>query len=99
MHKIEVHPAVYDELEFARKWYSEKSADLGIDFLNEIGFAIDAIQKAPEIWPAFAWVSGTRHFLVHRFPFGIFYRITEKAIQVLAVGHLHRRPGYWKPRL
>lgn len=98
MHKLCLHPDVYDELEFARKWYAEKSVDLGNEFLDEINFALNVIQAAPEIWPVCVWVPGTRRFLVHRFPFGVFYRLTENNIQVLAVGHLHRIPGYWKSR-
>lgn len=99
MRAISVHPDVYEELEFARKWYAERSKDLGNEFLDEIEFAMSAIQMTPETWPAFKWVAGTRHFLVHRFPFGVFYRLSEETIQVLAVGHLHRNPGYWKTRM
>ena len=99
MYVLNVHPVVYEELEFARKWYAERSVDLGNEFLDEIDFAMEAIRAAPETWPPFASVAGTRHFLVHRFPFGVFYRLTEETIQILAVGHLHRKPGYWKFRM
>ncbi|MDD5672679.1 MAG: type II toxin-antitoxin system RelE/ParE family toxin [Chitinivibrionales bacterium] len=99
MFRIYVHPDVYDELESARKWYADKSAELGNDFLDEIDFAMDAIQAAPEAWPPFSWVAGTRRFLVHRFPFGVFYRLSIETVQILAVGHLHRKPGYWKSRM
>lgn len=99
MYTLSLHPAVYDELEYARQWYAEKSVDLGNEFLDEIEFAMHVIQNSPEMWPDFKWVPGTRHFLVHRFPFGVFYRYKNEAIQVLAVGHLHRKPGYWKSRM
>jgi hypothetical protein len=98
MHPIDVHPDVYEELEFARQWYADRSIVLGDEFLDEIDFAMQAIQKAPETWPTYKWVEGTRHFLVHRFPFCIYYRLSAEIIQVIAVGHLHRRPGYWKSR-
>lgn len=99
MFVLKVHPVVYEELEFARKWYAGKSLNLGNEFLDEIDFAISAIQSAPETWPRCQWVAGTRHFIVHRFPFGIFYRVTQDTIQILAVGHLHRKPGYWESRI
>ena len=41
---------------------------------------------------------GTRKFLLRRFPYGVVYRITKSAIQVIAVAHGRRRPGYWKSR-
>ena len=99
MHMLSLHPEVYNELEFARQWYSDKSIGLGIEFLDEIDLALESIQASPEIWPTFVWVPGTRHFLVHRFPFGVFYRLSNDRIQVLAIGHLHRKPGYWKSRM
>jgi toxin ParE1/3/4 len=41
---------------------------------------------------------GTRKFLLRRFPYAVVYRITESAIQVIAVAHGRRRPSYWKSR-
>jgi len=38
-------------------------------------------------------------FLVHRFPFGILYRIAGDEIQIVAIMHLRRKPGYWTKRL
>jgi len=99
MHVLSIHPVVYEELESARRWYAEKSPALGDEFLDEIDFAFNAIQATPEIWPPFDRFGGIRHFIVHRFPFGVFYRFSTDTIQILAVGHLHRRPGYWKTRI
>jgi toxin ParE1/3/4 len=39
-----------------------------------------------------------RKFTLHRFPFVIFYQEHAAKIQVLAVAHARRRPGYWKTR-
>jgi hypothetical protein len=36
---------------------------------------------------------------MHRFPFAVVYRELPSVIQVLAVAHGHRRPGYWKTRI
>ena len=58
---------------------------------------VDRILAAPERWPAGPY--GTRKFLLHRFPFAVVYRELPSAIQVLAVAHGHRRPGYWKTRI
>ncbi len=37
-------------------------------------------------------------FLLQRFPFAIVYRELPAAIQVLAIAHARRKPGYWKQR-
>lgn len=34
-----------------------------------------------------------------RFPYLIIYAVLPKELLVLAVGHQHRRPGYWRDRL
>lgn len=34
-----------------------------------------------------------------RFPYGIIYRLKEDQIEIIAIMHLHRRPGYWKMRV
>jgi hypothetical protein len=40
-----------------------------------------------------------RRFLLHRFPYLLIYREREDGvIQILAVAHTSRRPGYWKER-
>jgi toxin ParE2 len=94
--KIEFHPEAYAELEQSQAWYESQTAGLGGAFLDEFERAIDAIQESPSTWPAYE--EGTQRFLLHRFPFAIIYRHDENTIQVLAVMHLHRRPGYWRHR-
>ncbi len=41
----------------------------------------------------------SRRCLVGRFPYGLIYQIKSHALRIIAVAHLHRRPGYWKERL
>lgn len=97
--KIDVHPDVYSELEDSRAWYAERAENLGIDFLNEIDHAVNAIQEAPGMWPLHDEQQGIRRFLVHRFPYAIIYRETSAVIQIIAVMHLRRHPDYWKNRM
>jgi hypothetical protein len=35
---------------------------------------------------------------VHRFPYGLLYRVDPEEVIVLAVAHLHRHPTYWVGR-
>jgi hypothetical protein len=35
--------------------------------------------------------------VLNRFPYAILYRIASDEVQIVAVMHLHRRPGYWRP--
>jgi len=37
--------------------------------------------------------------LVDRFSYAVLYRAEAEQILLVAVMHLHRRPGYWRHRL
>ncbi len=99
MPKIDVHPDVYSELEDSRAWYEDRAKNLGIEFLDEIDRAVNAIQEAPTMWPWYDEQQGIRRFFVHRFPYAVIYRPTSTVIQIIAVMHLRRDPDYWKSRM
>lgn len=54
------------------------------------------IGESPDRWPAY--LVETRRYLLKRFPFLVVYRQRDGAIQVIAVAHGCRRPGYWRDR-
>jgi hypothetical protein len=35
---------------------------------------------------------------VLRFPYGVIYRLSGDTVEIVAVMHLSRKPGYWKHR-
>ena len=90
------HPDAVDEAQAARQWYAERSQSAAGSFLAELDQGIEAIALAPERWPVF--VHGTRRYLFHRFPFQLIYRVMNNRIEVVAIAHGRRRPGYWKTR-
>ncbi len=85
------------EYEEAFDWYFTRSEASASNFADEIAQAVSMIAEAPRRWPAGPY--GTRKFLLHRFPYVVVYRELPSTIQVLAVAHGHRRPGYWKTRI
>ena len=95
--RIEFHPRAADELESAYEWYRERSESAARAFLLELDHSLDRIAEAPERYPAYE--SRTRRLVLPRFPFAIVYRPKDSAIEVVAVAHHKRRPGYWKARL
>jgi hypothetical protein len=70
---------------------------LGLRFLDEVEEVIGRILKTPEKWRKID--ADVRLCLMDNFPFTIFYRIRGTFLEILAVSHHGRRPGYWKPRL
>lgn len=55
------------------------------------------VTTMPLAWPASA--EGTRKCLLTRFPYLVIYAPLPGELLVLAVGHQHRRPEYWRERL
>lgn len=94
--EVVFHPEAVAEAAAARLWYAERSLRAARAFMAELDRAVASLGEAPFRWPPA--VDGTRRLLLRRFPFGLVYRIGTDRVQVLAVAHLHRRPGYWKHR-
>lgn len=94
--KVEFHEEAALEYEAALEWYLERSVLAASKFDEALSRGIDMIVDAPSRWPAGS--HGTRRFLLQRFPFAIVYRELPAAIQVLAIAHARRKPGYWKQR-
>ena len=95
--QVEFHEAASLEYESTFEWYLERSELAAAKFADEMNRAIAKIAEAPQRWPVDR--QGTRRFFLSRFPFSIVCRELPTAIQILAVAHGHRRPGYWKKRL
>jgi plasmid stabilization system protein ParE len=94
--KVEVHPQAVAEARAAEDWYRSRSPLAARAFVRELDAAIEMLSESPDRWPRFA--AGTRRFLMHRFPFIVVYRTVDETIEIVAVAHAMRRPGYWLTR-
>ncbi|HZH83426.1 MAG TPA: type II toxin-antitoxin system RelE/ParE family toxin [Phototrophicaceae bacterium] len=93
---VRFHPDAIAEGQAAYEWYRDRNPSAANAFVAEPDHAIRQIQDNSEGWPMH--MHGTRKFLFRRFPYQMIYRIIESTIQVIAVAHGRRRPGYWKSR-
>jgi plasmid stabilization system protein ParE len=89
--------AALEELRGATRYYRLIRPELGVRFRAAVDAALDRIEQ----WPlSGAPTDGNiRICRLKRFPYGIVYVPRETEIVIVAVMHLHRRPGYWKRRL
>jgi plasmid stabilization system protein ParE len=94
---IELHPRAIAEAREARRWYEERSPAAAGAFMAELDRAMEQIRQAPDRWPLY--LHGTRRYLLKRFPYVIVYREVTESLQIVAVAHGRRRPGYWQRRL
>jgi len=94
--KVHLRPEAEADIEDAAIWYERQRKGLGQNFLDDVLIALDTISENSNIYPVLH--RQTRRAVVHRFPFGIFYRVEEGSVVVLAVMHGSRHPRRWKKR-
>ncbi|MDA8403072.1 MAG: hypothetical protein M0Z56_02570 [Desulfobacteraceae bacterium] len=97
MLKLIFHPDIQHEIKENYQWYESKSQGLGEDFITELESAFRIIMEIPDTWPVIS--KNFRRYLLNRFPFGIIYQVKKNEIQIVAVMHLSRKPGYWLKRI
>jgi len=77
-------------------WYENQSPGLGNDFLLCVEATLNQMQRNPE---SFQLVHrNVRRALLRRFPYGVFYIISNESLVVLAVFHAKRNPRSWQQR-
>jgi plasmid stabilization system protein ParE len=96
MHEIVFHTQAAEEMRAAAAYYEAQEPGLGDAFLDDIEQALQSIQQFPQLWSVYD--GEYRRYLLKRFPYGLIYRIDEARILIVAVAHLHLKPGYWKDR-
>lgn len=90
------HPEARDELFEAQEEYENQRPGRGERFTKAVHRLCELIDGQPEL---FAKIDDRRRIAsVDRFPYGIVYEITHFGVVVIAIAHLHRRPGYWRTR-
>lgn len=94
--KLEFHPAAAEEFTVAVIAYEAIRVGLGSRFLYAVRVTCTRILAQPEAGsPRNA---GVRRRPVPGFPYDVVYRSGDDVLQVLAIAHYSRRPGYWKDR-
>ena len=93
---VEFHPLAADEANAAERWYREQNEIASARFLRELDRAVDLISERPSAGSPY--LGGTRRVMLRRFPFLVVYRANGDIIQIVAVAHARRRPGYWRAR-
>lgn len=90
------HPAALEEADKAAEYYRDHQEKLEVRFLEALNDTIQQIRRNPD---RYRRVEGdARKCRLMRFPFAVIYRNTESGIEVIAVMHIRREPGYWRKR-
>ena len=97
MKPIIFHRSARTELDEAITYYEQQQAGLGLALQTAVERAVRRIQQNPQLGAPYK-TTELRHFILQRFPYGLFYAETKDAVWIVAVAHGRRRPDYWRRR-
>ncbi len=96
MATFKIHPEALKEIEDSASFYEIRQEGLGNRFLRALNEAIRKIESHPFLYREID--DRIRKCRLLRFPYGVIYRCEKDWIEILAIMHLKRKPGYWKYR-
>lgn len=94
--EVRLRPEAEQDLADAAAWYEEQRQGLGHEFLDEVLTMLSSIAETPLMYPTVH--RNTRRAVIHRFPFGVYFRAESATIVVVAIMHGSRNPRRWKSR-
>ncbi|MBA3404781.1 MAG: type II toxin-antitoxin system RelE/ParE family toxin [Gemmatimonadaceae bacterium] len=81
------------DIEDAHAWYDSQRPGLGSEFEQELDVVVRFLEQRPDAGPV---VHRTlRRLLIRRFPYAVYYHVTETTIEVRGCFHLRRHPRTW----
>jgi plasmid stabilization system protein ParE len=97
--KVKVLDPAEGDLQETFDYYEKARTGLGTEFAAEFRRTVDRILNHPHAWHPLDPVY--RRCQLHRFPYGVIYRVEDQAKQivVVAVTHLSRKQDWWRGRI
>jgi plasmid stabilization system protein ParE len=92
--RLFVLPAAQDDIAAAAAWYESMRRGLGLALLEKVDELLQRVAEAPHQFPTIQ--PSVRRGLTRRFPYGVYFTVSEDRVDVLAVIHLHRHQESWK---
>jgi toxin ParE1/3/4 len=92
-----LHPEAAEEHKKQVAYYEDAQAGLGRRYHDEFLTAVSIAADAPDRF-AVVLMPDIRRTRLMVFHFDIIYREVNGLVQVLAVAHHRRQPGYWSSR-
>lgn len=84
------------DVEDAWTWYEARREGLGDEFLDAVQASLESLCAHPESAPLVH--RDIRRWLLRRFPYGLFYRLIQGQVVVVACFHAKRSPRVWRSR-
>ena len=95
-YEIRIRHLAERDLEKLYAWYDNQAAGLGGRLVRELDNAFSILEDSPKIYADI--YNGTRRAILRKFPVGVFYKVQDQVVQVIAVRHLASDQNIWQLR-
>ena len=96
-YQVVVRSQAETDMAAAAAWYDQQSPGLGTEFLRAIDVGIASVARNPAM---FATVyRNVRRALLRRFPYGLFFVLSNKSVVIIACLHGKQSPSRLKSRI
>jgi hypothetical protein len=99
--RVRVLSPAIEEIADAALWYDAQRAGLGSEFWRAVDDALAKIEQNPRRFGKSEFATDQmdlRFAIVRRFKYVVHFAVDVDEVQVAAVAHPARRPGYWLQR-
>ena len=97
MRPYRFHPEAEAEADAGFEYYWIKSPEAAFNFDAALRAAYAKLRKTPKACAPY--LHGTRRALLDRYPYFVVFRERSRNVEIIAIAHAKRRPGYWAKRL
>lgn len=95
--KVVFLPAARQEVASAQDWYEREVAGLGLRLREALDAQVLRISANPLQFPL--RMQDVRSAKLRRFPYSVFFRVTEDQVAIIACFHASRDPMVWTERV
>jgi len=96
---LTVLPEAAEDIVSAARWYDSQRAGLGLELLGALDAAFARIREHPTLYPFTELAPRHRKAALTRFPYVVIYELRPDEVEVVAVAHTRRFPGFWVSRV
>lgn len=95
-YQVRYRPEAVTDIEAAYDWYEAERAGLGLEFRGALVDAEHFLTETPETFPVV--YRALRRILLHRFPYSVYFALTQADVEIWGCIHQARHPKTWRAR-
>jgi plasmid stabilization system protein ParE len=94
--RVLIQPAARLELRESAGWYRDRNASAADRFVTQVFRTLEYIERSPAAGKSIPFVAGSaRRLPVAGFPYYVVFEEFADRVEILAIAHYRRQPGYW----